>query len=74
VGAFLASTAAAPSTASVGRTPLAQPIALTGHLHDGRVCQEAIEDRSRGWDVLPDPLHTQTGVELLGDRGAIERC
>ena len=25
-------------------------------------------------EVLPDPLHTQTGVELLGDRGAIERC
>ena len=23
-------------------------------------------------EVLPDPLHTQTGVELLGDRGAIE--
>ena len=23
-------------------------------------------------EVLPDPLHTQTGVELLGDRGFVE--
>jgi hypothetical protein len=35
-----------------GRTrPLAQPIALPGHLHDGRVREEAIEDRGRGREV-----------------------
>ena len=56
VGAFVASTAAAPSTASVvGRTrPLAQPIALAGHLHDGRVREEAIQDRGRGRDVAEE--------------------
>ena len=39
----------------VGRTrPLAQPIALAGHRHDGRVRDEAIEDRGRGRDVAEE--------------------
>jgi hypothetical protein len=39
----------------VGRTrPLAQPIALAGHLPDGRVREEAIEDRSRGRDIAEE--------------------
>ena len=53
VGAFLASTAAAPSTASVvgGTCAVPQSIALPGHLGDGGVREEAIEDRGRGGDV-----------------------
>ena len=56
VGAFLASTAASPSTASVvgGRRALAQSIALPRQLDDGRVREEAIEDRGRGRDVAEE--------------------
>jgi hypothetical protein len=56
VGAFWASTAAAPSTASVvgGRRALAQSIALSGQLDDGGVREEAIEDRGRGGDVAEE--------------------
>ena len=56
VGAFWASTAAAPSTASVVRRTCALPqsIALPGHLDEGRVCEEAIKDRGRGGDVAEE--------------------
>jgi hypothetical protein len=50
VGAVWASTAPTASTASVvgGARALAEAVALTGHLHDGGVCQEAIENGGRG--------------------------
>jgi hypothetical protein len=56
VGAFWASTAAAPSTASgVGRTrSLAEPIAFAGERHDGRVREEAIEDRRGRRDITEE--------------------
>ena len=56
VGAFSASTAAAPSTASVvgGTHALPQSIALPGHLDEGGVREEAIENRGRGGDVAQE--------------------
>jgi hypothetical protein len=45
-----------------GRTrPLAQPIALAGHLNDGRVREEAIEGRRCGRDVAEEDAPVRVG-------------
>src|SRR5688500_9728276 len=51
----------------VSRTrPLPQPIALAGHLNDGCVREEAIEDRGRGRDVAEENAPV-LGRSIRGD-------